>query len=160
MNVHANQPLKRSSSIHRAKCVNYVLFLHALRIQQVCSIFITMDTLTPRLLQRKLITLIIHLANSDFKNSKIYCDIYTCMRSCENFLKIDSLVLCTKCLTYMYNQRLGGKAIPQTCFKTLVILIHLFKFEINLLRADDTNKKIDAWIDIYFLTYFHSKLYK
>jgi hypothetical protein len=33
--------------------------------------------------------------------------------------------------------------------------------QINIgLRADDTNKKIDAWIDIYFWTYFHSKLYK
>jgi hypothetical protein len=29
-----------------------------------------------------------------------------------------------------------------------------------VLRTDDTNKKIDAWIDIYFLTYFHCKLYK
>jgi hypothetical protein len=28
------------------------------------------------------------------------------------------------------------------------------------LRTDDKNKKINAWIDIYFLTYFHSKLYK
>jgi hypothetical protein len=26
------------------------------------------------------------------------------------------------------------------------------------LRTDDTIKKIDAWIDIYFLTYFHCKL--
>jgi hypothetical protein len=33
---------------------------------------------------------------------------------------------------------------------------------LHLLRTDDTNKqtKIDAWIDIYFLTYFHSKLYR
>jgi hypothetical protein len=33
-----------------------------------------------------------------------------------------------------------------------------------MLRTDDTNqkkkKKIDAWIDIYFWTYFHSTLYK
>jgi hypothetical protein len=29
-----------------------------------------------------------------------------------------------------------------------------------VLRTDDTNKKINAWIDIYFLTYFHCKLYK
>jgi hypothetical protein len=28
------------------------------------------------------------------------------------------------------------------------------------LRINNTNKKIDAWIDIYFLTDFHSKLYK
>jgi hypothetical protein len=28
------------------------------------------------------------------------------------------------------------------------------------LRTDDTNKKIDAWIDVYFLAYFHCKLYK
>jgi hypothetical protein len=31
--------------------------------------------------------------------------------------------------------------------------------KLNELRTDDTNKKIDAWIDIYFLTYFHCKLY-
>jgi hypothetical protein len=28
------------------------------------------------------------------------------------------------------------------------------------LRTDDTKKIMDAWIDIYFLTYFHCKLYK
>jgi hypothetical protein len=35
--------------------------------------------------------------------------------------------------------------------------------DINLtkrLRTDDTNKKIDAWIDIYILAYFHRRLYK
>jgi hypothetical protein len=29
-----------------------------------------------------------------------------------------------------------------------------------VLRTDDTNKKIDPWIDIYLLTYFYCKLYK
>jgi hypothetical protein len=28
------------------------------------------------------------------------------------------------------------------------------------LRTDDTNKKIHAWMDTYFLTYFHCKLCK
>jgi hypothetical protein len=28
------------------------------------------------------------------------------------------------------------------------------------LRTDDTNKIINAWIDMYFLTYFHCKSYK
>jgi hypothetical protein len=37
--------------------------------------------------------------------------------------------------------------------------IHVPEGGMAMLRTDDTNKKIDAWIDIYFWTYFHSKLY-
>jgi hypothetical protein len=39
------------------------------------------------------------------------------------------------------------------------LLKTLIRFN-HWLMTDDTNKKIDAWIDIYFLTYFQCKLYK
>jgi hypothetical protein len=53
---------------------------------------------------------------------------------------------------------------PPSCFSDLWFLLvyqDCSLFDISaILRTDDTNKKIDAWIDIFFLTYFHCKLYK
>jgi hypothetical protein len=52
----------------------------------------------------------------------------------------------------------------QDCYMNdLTKVIHYSAWSENkfiTLRTDDTNKKIAAWIGIYFLTYFHSKLYK
>jgi hypothetical protein len=47
--------------------------------------------------------------------------------------------------------------ITEMCFLNYAILVYIKYID---LRTDDPNKKMDAWINIYFLTYFHRKLYK